>query len=97
MIWGQKANLPGLDGYDTVLGFNEPNHKGQANMSPQKAAQEWRKLQRAYPDKKLVSPCPAPGGYVNEFKWFDEFFKACSDCRVDYLGSFFFIQQYQIF
>ena len=47
------------------------------------------KLQRAYPNKKLVSPSPAPGGHMDTFQWFDQFFAVCEQlgCRVDYLGK----------
>jgi len=40
MIWG-SGNLGSVDSLPTsswVLGFNEPNQAGQANMSPQQAA-----------------------------------------------------------
>jgi len=84
MIWTKKQHYPKLDGYDTVLGFNEPNHSDQANMSPEDAAYHWKRFQAAYPDKKLVSPAAAPPGVT---KWFDRFFKACQGCRVDYLAT----------
>ena len=44
MIWTKKQHYPKLDGYDTVLGFNEPNHKDQANMSPESAAYHWMRF-----------------------------------------------------
>ena len=51
MIWGYWGQeFPDL-GYDTVLGFNEPNHVDQANMDPEVAAYAWLRLQEAYPDK----------------------------------------------
>jgi len=86
MIWTKKQHYPKLDGYDTVLGFNEPNHKDQANMSPESAAYHWMRFQAAYPGKKLVSPAAAPPGVT---QWFDRFFKACKKrgCRVDYLAT----------
>merc|ERR1719322_2154611 len=36
MIWGYngKINDIGADPYDTILGFNEPNHESQSNLSP---------------------------------------------------------------
>ena len=30
---------------DTILGFNEPNHPSQDNMSPEETAIEWIKIQ----------------------------------------------------
>ena len=73
MIWGWYGQeLPALPDYDTVLGFNEPNHATQANLSPQEAALGWMELQAAYPDKTLVSPSASP---PNTEEWFDEVFE----------------------
>jgi len=80
-----------------LLGFNEPNFKAQANMTPSQAAASWPQLQ-AIADQynlKLVSPavnycgdCVSENGtvYNNPFKWLDDFFTACVGCRVDYIA-----------
>ena len=80
-----------------LLGFNEPNFKAQANMTPTQAAAAWPALQ-AIADQyglKLVSPavnycgsCVTENGttYNNPFDWLDDFFAACPDCRVDYIA-----------
>lgn len=80
-----------------ILGFNEPNFKDQANMTPTQAAAAWPQLQ-AIADEfglKLVSPavnycgnCVSQNGitYNNPFDWLDDFFAACHDCRVDYIA-----------
>jgi hypothetical protein len=80
-----------------ILGFNEPNFKDQANMTPSQAAAAWPQLQ-AIADQynlKLVSPavnycgnCVSENGivYTNPFDWLDDFFTACVDCRVDYIA-----------
>ena len=80
-----------------ILGFNEPNFKAQANMTPSQAAAAWPALQ-AIADQynlKLVSPavnycgaCVSENGtvYTNPFKWLDDFFTACVGCRVDYIA-----------
>lgn len=80
-----------------ILGFNEPNFKAQANMTPTQAAAAWPQLQ-AIADQynlKLVSPavnycgdCVSENGtvYTNPFKWLDDFFTACVGCRVDYIA-----------
>ena len=74
------------DPFDTIFGFNEPNHEGQSNLSPQKAAYAWIDLQEKYPEKILVSPSASP---PNTEKWFDDFFSICSElgCRIDYLAT----------
>ncbi|KAK7110279.1 hypothetical protein V1264_014179 [Littorina saxatilis] len=100
MVWGwrHKTDYPMWFRNDTsryVLGFNEPNHRGQSNLTPQEAAVAWRELQ-ARADRQnqlLVSPaaikctsgsdkCMMPG-----VQWFTEFFQACHGCRVDYLAT----------
>jgi len=91
MIWGYYGDIGEIpaDPYDTILGFNEPNHQEQANLSPQDAAIGWIKLQEKYPDKILISPSAAPGGSSSVEEWFDEFFEICEElgCRVDYLAT----------
>ena len=90
MIWGYWGqDFPPLPDYDTVLGFNEPNHEDQSNLDPETAAYAWMELQAAYPDKILVSPSASP---PNAEQWFDQFFEICNaiGCRVDYLGDYKF-------
>jgi hypothetical protein len=103
----QAWNAAGINGVRTwvsqddkvkyILGFNEPNFKSQANMTPTQAAAAWPQLQ-AIADEyglKLVSPavnycgdCVSENGtvYSNPFKWLDDFFTACVGCRVDYIA-----------
>lgn len=80
-----------------ILGFNEPNFLEQANIVPSKAAQAWPSLQKIAEDHglKIVSPavnycgnCVSENGvtYTNPFKYLDDFFAACSDCQVDFIG-----------
>jgi hypothetical protein len=103
----QAWNAAGIAGVNTwvmqddkikyLLGFNEPNFKAQANMTPTQAAAAWPQLQ-AIADQynlKLVSPavnycgeCVSENGiiYYNPFDWLDDFFTACVGCRVDYIA-----------
>ena len=86
MIWGYWGQqFPALE-YDTVLGFNEPNHSDQSDLDPESAAYAWLELQESYPDKTLVSPSASP---PNTEEWFSEFFEICQNigCRIDYLGT----------
>jgi hypothetical protein len=98
------AGISGVNawvGQDTlikyVLGFNEPNFKAQANMTPTQAAAAWPQLQAIADqyDLKLVSPavnycgeCVSENGivYYSPFDWLDDFFTACVGCRVDYIA-----------
>lgn len=80
-----------------LLGFNEPNFKSQANMTPSQAAAIWPKLEAIADDYnlKLVSPavnycdvCVKEGEIVftNPYEYLDAFFEACPDCRVDHIA-----------
>jgi len=91
-IGGADA-LPDIEA-DTILGFNEPNHPSQDNMSPEETAIEWIKIQERFPDKTLVSPSASPctgncnGGDTKD--WFRSFFSKCTSlggCRVDFLNT----------
>ncbi len=80
-----------------ILGYNEPNFIEQANIVPSKAAGAWHYLEQIAQEHnlKIVGPavnycgnCVSENGvtYTNPFKYLDDFFAACTDCQVDYLG-----------
>ena len=66
-----------------VLGFNEPNHADQADMTPQEAADAWPEVEKHSHGSRLVSPVAA-GKAIN---WYDEFFRLCHGCRIDYVAA----------
>ena len=66
-----------------VLGFNEPNHKDQANMTPQECADAWPLLEQNSHGAKLVSPTTA-GAHIN---WYATFFSLCKGCRIDFIAA----------
>ncbi len=80
-----------------ILGFNEPNFKEQANMTPSQAAKVWPAFQKIAEenDLKIVGPavnycgeCVSEGGttYYNPFDYLDDFFASCDTCQVDFIG-----------
>lgn len=85
-----------------LLAFNEPNFRDQANMTPSQAAAAWPALE-AIADEfnlKIVSPAPnwcgwcvEEGGttYNSPYDWLRDFFIACPNCRVDYIGIHFYM------
>lgn len=90
MLWGEKqvGDFSRLvkPGYaDVALGFNEPNQRGQADMSPQRGAQLWRQYLQplAHQGYQLGSPATtsAPSGMV----WMKDFFSACGGCTVNFI------------
>jgi len=99
MSWGWRDSsnitdkVPNTSNY--FLGWNEPNVRGQANLTPAKAAQYWPLLQAQSTGKSLVSPsaapCGNPGHCISNWKqWFDEFFALCSDCKIDYVATHYY-------
>ena len=51
-----------------LLGFNEPDDADQANMTPEQAAREWRRVEQTYPERKLTSPqVMVPGTWLEDW------------------------------
>ena len=106
MAWGANYDQQALIAYLTVhprvkfiLGFNEPNFKSQANLTPSQAAAAWPQLEAIADRFKLTIVGPAlnfsyAGGavvengveYTDPVKWYDDFFAACKGCRVDHIA-----------
>lgn len=98
MIWG-KGSVSNVvfNASVALLGFNEPNHAKQANISAAQAAALWPQLQQKARAMgvPLGSPSAAPctsstcngGDYMT---WFNAFFAACTGCQVDFLTSHYY-------
>jgi hypothetical protein len=77
-----------------LLGFNEPNFKSQANLTPAQAAAAWPHVEAMAKNKGLALVAPAVnwcGGCVDGVTndptdWLDKFIAACPDCRFDYIA-----------
>jgi hypothetical protein len=85
MLWGERQigdfkNIVKGGYAKYVLGFNEPNQKGQSDMSPQRGAQLWKQYIQPLKSKgyDLISPATtsAPSGK----EWLKDFFAACDGC-----------------
>ncbi|WP_078083248.1 glycosyl hydrolase [Microbulbifer mangrovi] len=91
---GMRAYIAAHPEVKYILAFNEPNFLEQANMTPSQAAAEWPRLE-AIADEfglQIVSVamnfcgvCVTENGttYYDPIEYFDDFFAACPDCRVD--------------
>ena len=92
MVWGcwgncSKGWAPNITaqweaaGARYLLGFNEPDNKGQSNLTPAQAAAYWPQLQalaaRTSPPLTLVSPGMTHWNGDGSV-WLDEFFGNCS-------------------
>lgn len=106
MAWGANYDQQALINYLTahprvkfILGFNEPNFRSQANLTPSQAAAAWPQLQAIADRFNLTIVGPAvnfssPGDTVTEngvqytdpVKWYEDFFAACKGCRVDHIA-----------
>ncbi|KAI0668276.1 glycosyl hydrolase catalytic core-domain-containing protein [Trametes maxima] len=80
-------NTVGKKGYGTIiLGFNEPNEQGQANLDPVTAASLW--VQHIEPKRSfgynLASP--AVSSRPNGQQWMQNFLQSCSGCSIDYIA-----------
>lgn len=89
MLWG-KWGADGLDAAmaklkqeghapKAIMGYNEPNVPGQANLSPSVAADAWPALEAVAKKHglRLGSPCPAPGNWpIDPYKWMDQWIAA---------------------
>ncbi|KAG8986379.1 hypothetical protein FRB93_005294 [Tulasnella sp. JGI-2019a] len=92
MQWG-SGGITGLaaavkaTGTQAVLGFNEPDNAGQANLTPAAAAALWKQyiqpLKTTYPNLKLISPAVTNGGAPSGIAWLDSFFASCVGCKFD--------------
>ena len=87
MIWSQDfvSDIPKLRGenYSALLGFNEPDNKGQSDMTVEQALSLWPQLEAA--NLRLGSPACTEGG---TFGWLRQFMTAARErkLRVDFLA-----------
>ncbi|KAG8927202.1 hypothetical protein FRC02_008409 [Tulasnella sp. 418] len=83
----QLASKTSAAGSSVILGFNEPDHPDQANMTPANAASLWKQyiqpIKAQNPNIKLISPAFTNGGSPMGFAWMDAFLAACTGCTFD--------------
>ncbi|EFA78343.1 hypothetical protein PPL_08994 [Heterostelium album PN500] len=88
MVWG-KANLPvgNIAPGNWIMGFNEPNFIGQADLSPSAAAALWPQIQQTGRKNVLagLADCGGVGGNCkyNTVQWAVDFLGNCTNCQVD--------------
>ncbi|KAG8911349.1 ATP-dependent RNA helicase mtr4, partial [Tulasnella sp. 417] len=74
-------------GSDTLLGFNEPDNAGQANLTPEKAASLWKRyiepIKAQNSTVKLISPAVTNAGAPGGLAWLDSFLTNCTGCHID--------------
>jgi hypothetical protein len=79
-----------------LLGFNEPDQVGQAELTVQDAAALWPRLMAA--GKRLGSPAPATGQALPPDGWLARFMDtaAASDLRVDFIAVHYFTRHHDL-
>jgi hypothetical protein len=95
MFWDERdANRTVNPGARYLLGFNEPNFKVQANLTPAQAAGYWRTLEAqaraagvptVSPAVNFCGPAQDCNG-TDPYQYLREFFAACQGCKVDYVA-----------
>ncbi|KAK7107696.1 uncharacterized protein [Littorina saxatilis] len=94
MVWGWRSEdrtirIP--HDATVVLGYNEPNHHEQANLTAREAALHWPDIQKAAGSRTLVGPSPTncgpPSCDQDVWPWMDEFLQNCPQCRLDYVAT----------
>jgi hypothetical protein len=95
MFWDERdANRVVNPGARFLLGFNEPNFKVQADLTPTQAANAWRTLEAqaraagvptVSPAVNFCGPAQDCNG-TNPYQYLREFFAACQGCKVDYVA-----------
>lgn len=88
MVWGDgdvagAIQAIGTAGYDTVLGFNEPNKSDQANMTVARAIELWPTL-TSNPNIRVGSPAVSDDGRA----WLEDFMSQAQQngLRVDFVA-----------
>lgn len=82
--WIDDATAAIAAGATHLLGFNEPDLGAQSNLTPQQAADAWKKWMEPFAGKaKLCSPAITNGGPPMGTAWLDTFLSLCEGCTID--------------
>ncbi|ORY12628.1 glycosyl hydrolase catalytic core-domain-containing protein [Clohesyomyces aquaticus] len=70
-------------GSKAVMGFNEPDHAAQANMSPESACAAWKNylepIVSAHPEVTIIGPSVTNGPAPMGLDWLSRFQKSCPE------------------
>jgi len=83
---GEVSTLGWGSGRMALLGFNEPNFADQANLSPERAAELWPRVEQLAAQhgiQKIVSPAVAFHDSYQGVDWLGRFLELCVGCKVD--------------
>jgi len=91
MLWGAKqiGDFTKLvkPGYANIaLGYNEPNQRGQSDMSPQYGAQLWKQYLQPLSHQGYSLGSPAVTSAPSGITWMRDFFAACGGCTFNFVA-----------
>lgn len=82
--WSDNAQAAIDSGSQYLFSFNEPDMSSQANLSPEDAAEAYKKYMSPFAGKaKMCAPSVTNGGGAMGLTWLSNFLDACSDCQID--------------
>ncbi|KAK7045617.1 hypothetical protein VNI00_007450 [Paramarasmius palmivorus] len=75
-----------------ILGFNEPQEKGQSNLTPQEGADLWKTyLEPLRTSRNVRLGSPAPSSAPSGKTWIRDFLAACNGgCTVDFIAMHYY-------
>ncbi|KAG7091005.1 hypothetical protein E1B28_010070 [Marasmius oreades] len=74
-----------------VLGMNEPQEKGQSNLTPQQGADMWKTYLEPLRSRGIRLGSPAPSSAPSGKIWLQDFLTACGDgCTVDFIALHYY-------
>jgi hypothetical protein len=88
MLWnGAGADeIALIEKVGIFLGFNEPDYKDQANMSPEESARIYHQYITPLKKSGQIVRLGSPGITNNGWDWMDTFMSLCADCEIDFLA-----------
>ncbi|KAF2819817.1 hypothetical protein CC86DRAFT_374938 [Ophiobolus disseminans] len=84
--WLKNVDKAVAKGGKAVMGFNEPDHAAQANLSPADACTAWKNymnpIAASHPDVTIIGPSVTNGPPPMGIDWLSRFHDACPDAIV---------------
>jgi hypothetical protein len=83
--WNTVAKAAIAAGADTLLGFNEPDQSGQANMDIATAVSAWKEYMEPLVGQgaQLAAPAVTNGGAPMGLTYLENFIGNCTSCHID--------------
>jgi hypothetical protein len=93
--WLANVDKAAKKGSKAVMGFNEPDHAEQANLSPEAACSAWKEymnpIASSHPDLTIIGPSVTnAGSEAMGLSWLSKFYAACPDAVVHATNMHFY-------